>query len=70
LVNNNGAVRVTIARWLTPLGRQIQANGLTPDVEVDFTEDDIQARRDVQRQAAIDYLLQTQTATVTEEKSN
>jgi carboxyl-terminal processing protease len=70
LVNNNGAVRVTIARWLTPMGRQIQENGLTPDIEVDFTEDDIQARRDVQRQAAIDYLLQTQTATLTEEKSN
>ena len=70
LVNKNGAVRVTIARWLTPKGRQIQENGLTPDIEVDFTEDDIQARRDVQRQAAIDYLLQTQTATLTEEKSN
>lgn len=31
LVNNQGAVRVTIARWLTPNERQIHEIGLTPD---------------------------------------
>ncbi|MGH2621459.1 MAG: S41 family peptidase [Anaerolineales bacterium] len=34
LQDEQGAVRVTIARWYTPDGRQIHEVGLTPDVEV------------------------------------
>ncbi|HBX68206.1 MAG TPA: S41 family peptidase [Chloroflexi bacterium] len=34
LDNDQGAVRVTIARWLTPLERQIHQIGLTPDYPV------------------------------------
>ncbi len=34
LVNDEGAVRVTIARWLTPNERQIHEVGLTPDYMV------------------------------------
>jgi carboxyl-terminal processing protease len=56
LINNNGAIRVTIARWLTPKEQKIQGNGLIPDFNVELTDADIQARNDVQRQAAIDYL--------------
>jgi carboxyl-terminal processing protease len=56
LVDESGAVRVTIARWLTPKEQQIQGNGLTPDIIIDFTEDDIQARNDVQLNAALEYL--------------
>ena len=55
LADDNGAIRVTIARWLTPKEKQIQGNGLTPDIVVEFTEEDIQARNDVQLQAALDY---------------
>lgn len=39
LEDNQGAVRVTIARWLTPEKRQINGKGLTPDYIVDYTED-------------------------------
>jgi carboxyl-terminal processing protease len=39
LEDNEGAVRVTIARWLTPKKRQINGVGLTPDYVVDYTED-------------------------------
>ena len=56
LADDNGAIRVTIARWLTPKEQQIQGNGLTPDIIVEFTEDDILAGNDVQLQAALDYL--------------
>jgi carboxyl-terminal processing protease len=59
LMGDNGAVRVTIARWLTPKDRQIQGDGLTPDIVVEFTDEDIQAGNDVQRQAAIDFLSKT-----------
>ena len=56
LVNDNGAIRVTIARWLTPEEQQIQGNGLTPDIVVEFSEEDIQNAKDVQLDAALDYL--------------
>lgn len=39
LDNSQGAVRVTIARWLTPNRRQINGIGLTPDYSVEYTED-------------------------------
>ncbi len=59
LVSNTGAIRVTIARWLTPNGRQIDQAGLTPDCVVPMTEADIQAGRDPQRERAIELLVGT-----------
>jgi carboxyl-terminal processing protease len=56
LEDDSGAVRVTIARWLTPKEQQIQGNGLTPDITVEFTDEDIQAGNDVQLNAALEYL--------------
>lgn len=58
LVNNQGAVRITIARWLTPQERQINGVGLSPDVEVPLTEEDLKAGRDPQLDQAIQLLLQ------------
>lgn len=55
-LSDGGALYVTIARWLTPSGQQIEGVGLIPDVEVPLSEDDMLARRDVQLFAAIDYL--------------
>lgn len=57
LDNNQGAVRVTVARWLTPNGRLIHQIGLTPDYVVEFTEQDITDGNDVQLQKAIEILL-------------
>jgi carboxyl-terminal processing protease len=56
LIDNQGAVRVTIARWLTPKERQIDKIGLTPDVVVTMTADDIKANRDPQLDKAIELL--------------
>ncbi len=56
LSNDQGAVRVTIARWLTPNGRQIDRKGLTPDVYVQRTADDIKANRDPQLDMAVQVL--------------
>lgn len=58
LSNNQGAVRVTIAKWLTPDERTIQDSGLAPDVEVEFTDEDRQADVDPQLDKAIEVLLQ------------
>ena len=56
LQNDQGAIRVTIARWLTPNERQINELGLTPDIEIEITEEDIEAERDTQLEKAIEIL--------------
>ena len=57
LDNNQGAVRVTIARWLTPDKRQIHKVGLEPEYEVEYTEEDFLADLDPQLDKAVEVLL-------------
>lgn len=57
LSDNQGAARVTIARWLTPKERLIDHVGLTPDVVVNMTPEDFTADRDPQLDAAKETLL-------------
>ena len=57
LNNEQGAIRVTIARWLTPNERQINSLGLTPDIEIEVTEEDFVAEKDPQLEKAIEILL-------------
>ncbi|HNS64264.1 MAG TPA: S41 family peptidase, partial [Anaerolineaceae bacterium] len=56
LQDNQGAVRITVARWLTPKERQIHEVGLTPDVIVEITQEDVDADRDPQLEKAIEIL--------------
>jgi carboxyl-terminal processing protease len=60
LDNNQGAVRITVARWLTPKHRQINEVGLTPDVIVELTQADVDARNDTQLKKAIEILRQAE----------
>jgi len=57
-LSDGGAIYITIARWLTPNGEQIEGIGLAPNVQVTPSEEDIQAERDVQLYSAIDQLRQ------------
>jgi carboxyl-terminal processing protease len=57
LSNNEGAARVTIAKWLTPKERAIDHIGLTPDVIVQMTPEDFTAGRDPQLDAAMETML-------------
>ncbi|MCD6426234.1 MAG: S41 family peptidase [Anaerolineales bacterium] len=57
LDNNQGAIRVTIARWLTPDKRQIHAVGLVPEYEVEYTEEAFLADLDPQLDKAVEVLL-------------
>jgi len=41
----------------TPSGQGINGEGLTPDIVVDFSEEDLLAERDVQLEQAVEYLL-------------
>jgi carboxyl-terminal processing protease len=56
LEDNAGGVRVTIARWLTPDGRQISGEGLEPEYVVEMTQEDYEAGRDPQLDKAIEVL--------------
>ncbi|PKN84617.1 MAG: S41 family peptidase [Chloroflexi bacterium HGW-Chloroflexi-8] len=56
LLNDEGAIRVTVARWLTPNERQINSIGLTPNYVVELTEENIQKGEDTQLEKAIDLL--------------
>jgi carboxyl-terminal processing protease len=55
-LSNGGALYVTIARWRTPNGELIEGVGLEPDVAVALTPEDVDAARDTQLFAAIDFL--------------
>ena len=57
LNNEQGAVRITIAKWLTPNERTIHEIGLTPDVIVEMTDEDYEAERDPQLEKAVEILL-------------
>ena len=58
LSDEQGAVRVTVARWLTPDKRQIHEVGLEPDYPVEFTEEDFQNNLDPQLDKAVEVLLE------------
>lgn len=51
-------LKVTIARWYTPGGRNIDKQGIEPDKAVKLSDDDIKAQRDAQKEAAIQSLKQ------------
>lgn len=55
-LNSETALKVTVARWLTPNGKSISEGGLTPDVEVKLTAEDVVAGRDLQMNKAIELL--------------
>lgn len=55
---DGSAVKLTIAKWLTPLGRSIDQTGITPDQVVEYTVEDYHADKDPQFDAAIDLLTQ------------
>lgn len=48
----SGELKVTIAKWYTPAGKNISAEGIAPDVEVSISDDDRKADRDPQKDKA------------------
>lgn len=59
LMDEQGAVRITVANWLTPNKITIHGIGLQPDVLVEFTEEDHQNDIDPQLEEAIKILTTT-----------
>lgn len=53
---NGGVLKVTIARWYTPNGKNIDKEGIEPDKKVERSVEDIQNNRDPQKDAAVEQL--------------
>ncbi len=50
------SLKVTVARWFTPNGLSISAGGLTPDVEVKLSPEDLEKKKDPQMAKALQLL--------------
>lgn len=51
------SVRVTVARWLTPGGRDLGEEGIEPDIEIERSVENFKAELDPQLDAALEWLL-------------
>lgn len=56
--DNYGGVNITIQKYLTPNRTDIHKKGITPDVEVKLTEENIKNKDDVQLKKAIEVMQQ------------
>jgi carboxyl-terminal processing protease len=60
---DEAGMNITIQRYLTPSGQDINKKGITPDVVVELTEENVKNKEDVQLKKAIEVLeLMTCTA--------
>ncbi|MDY0302528.1 MAG: S41 family peptidase [Candidatus Moranbacteria bacterium] len=55
-LSDNTSVKITVARWLTPNGEQINEKGIQPDIEVELTDEDYEQNRDPQLDKALEIL--------------
>ena len=55
-LSDGSSVKITVARWLTPKGKQIDEEGIKPDVEIELTEEDWNSDQDPQMDKALEIL--------------
>lgn len=55
-LKDGSAIKLTIAKWLTPNGNTIEGQGIIPDIEVDLTEDDFNKDLDPQFDKAMEFI--------------
>lgn len=54
--DDGSSLKLTVAKWLTPKGRSINENGISPDIQVKLTDDDYNNNRDPQLDKAMELL--------------
>ncbi|MBL7053460.1 MAG: S41 family peptidase [Candidatus Portnoybacteria bacterium] len=57
-LKGDSSIKITVAKWLTPLGTSISEEGIIPDEEVEITLEDINEMRDPQLDKALELLRQ------------
>ncbi len=56
-ISKDTIFKVTVANWLIPNKNSITGKGLTPDVEVKFTQKDVENKKDPQMDKGVELLL-------------
>ena len=56
-LTDGSAVKITVAKWLTPKGQNIDEEGIKPDQEVELTFEDFENNRDPQLEEAINFFI-------------
>lgn len=55
-LSSGGELKVTVAKWYTPNGKNINKEGIDPDVKVRVSDDDLKNNRDPQKDRAIELV--------------
>lgn len=55
-ITDDTSLKITVARWITPGGVNLSDGGLTPDVIVDITKEDVEAGEDPQLEKALEVV--------------
>ncbi|MEK7212092.1 MAG: S41 family peptidase [Patescibacteria group bacterium] len=55
-LKDNSSLKITMAHWVMPSGKILTDAGITPDIEVKLTEEDIAKKRDPQLDKALEVL--------------
>ncbi|MDO8520727.1 MAG: S41 family peptidase [bacterium] len=55
-ISDTASLKLTIARWVTPNGTNLSEGGLSPDVEVGITKEDVESGEDPQLKKAIEVV--------------
>ena len=65
---NNSGINITIQKYLTPNGTDIHKKGITPDIVVELSEEDVKNKNDVQLKKAIEVAQQLSNGTYVVQK--
>lgn len=57
-LSDGSSLKITIANWVMPSGTILDKKGIDPDYLVEFTDEDIEAKKDVQLDKALEVLKQ------------
>ena len=55
-MTDDTAIKVTVARWVTPNGTNLSEGGLIPEVVVEYTKEDAEKGEDPQLEKAIELV--------------
>ncbi len=61
-LSDGSALKVTVAKWLTPSGVFINEKGIAPDIEIKLTKEDINQNKDPQMIKALELILKPSQA--------
>lgn len=56
-LKDSSSLKLTVARWLLPSGKSIDEEGISPDIEIQLSEEDIKTGEDPQLEKAIEKLI-------------